>query len=63
VCVCERAGVTTWTALGLVISVMSELVEPYGKTPQHRQKWNEKGELLLNTIVFFHIATKVLSSA
>jgi hypothetical protein len=31
------------------------------KTPQHQQKLQEKGELLLNTFVFFHIAEKVLS--
>jgi hypothetical protein len=31
------------------------------KTPQHQQKCNEKGELLLNAFVVFHIAEKVLS--
>jgi hypothetical protein len=31
------------------------------KKPQNQQKCIQKGELLLNTFVFFHIAEKVLS--
>jgi hypothetical protein len=38
-------------------------ITTFWKTPQHRQKCNEKGEILFNTFVFFHIATKVLSFA
>jgi Mlc titration factor MtfA (ptsG expression regulator) len=41
--------------------ICGELPLLYCKTPQHRQKCNEKGELLLNAFVFFHIAEKVLS--
>jgi hypothetical protein len=40
---------------------LAQKILVYSKTPQHRQKCNEKGELLLNAFVFFHIAEKVLS--